>query len=549
MVRRIRLASGLILLAFVTSHLINHALGLISLGALETGRAGFLGLWRTGPGSLLLYGALACHVALALWAIFQRRTFRMPLVDWVQLSLGLLIPLLLVSHVLNTRYAHEILGLNDSYTYELTLFFVLAPILAYKQSLLLLVVWVHGVIGLHQWLKLKAFYRRMFWLWYGLYLLVPLLALLGTWVAGRDARRLAADQAWLDLVLAQANPLDLDQLAELARLETWVLIACAAALLGALLLRPLRQHLRRRLGLVQISYPRGRRVTVPKGTSVLDASQQNGISHASVCGGRGRCSTCRVRIGRGADTLPAASAEESRVLERIGAAANVRLACQVRPLLDCEVTPLLPSSTTAGSVTREPSFAQGQEREIVVLFADLRGFTTLSENKLPYDVVFLLNRYFAAMGQAIERSGGTLDKFVGDGVMALFGLSTTPPVAARTALKAARAMTKELEQLNRELETDLPAPLRIGIGLHGGPAIVGRMGYGTASGLTAVGDTVNIASRLESASKDFAVQIVVSDRVMQLAGLTGLAYETREVTLRGRERPLTVHLVPDGDSL
>ena len=119
-----------------------------------------------------------------------------------------------------------------------------------------------------------------------------------------------------------------------------------------------------------------------------------GIAHASVCGGRGRCSTCRVRVLAGAKSLPAPQAAEARVLARVGAAANVRLACQLRPLHDLTVLPLLPPNVEPASAMGAPGSMAGQECELCVLFAALRGFASLSERRLPYDVVFLLNRYF-----------------------------------------------------------------------------------------------------------------------------------------------------------
>jgi adenylate cyclase len=184
-----------------------------------------------------------------------------------------------------------------------------------------------------------------------------------------------------------------------------------------------------------------------------------------------------------------------------------------------------------------------------VLFADLRAFTRLSEGRLPYDVVFVLNQYFRATGEAIEAQGGRVDKFIGDGIMALFGLDQAPQAACRQALAAARAMGFALEQLNAELAHDLPEPLRIGIGLHVGPAILGDMGYGRASSLTAVGDTVNVAARLETLAKEFEVQLVASTRLAERAGIELGGFEERRIEIRGRRRPLRVRLVPDARAL
>ena len=153
---RLRLASGLVLMAYVASHLLNHALGIHSLRAMEDGLALFAALWRSWPGSLLLYGALLTHVALAVHKLYRRRSLRMPTWEIVQIGLGLTIPFLLVVHVIGTRGLHEFAGVKDSYPYVLA---ALWPDGAPRQSLLLLIVWLHGCIGLHFWLRLKRWYR------------------------------------------------------------------------------------------------------------------------------------------------------------------------------------------------------------------------------------------------------------------------------------------------------------------------------------------------------------------------------------------------------
>ena len=252
----------------------------------------------------------------------------------------------------------------------------------------------------------------------------------------------------------------------------------------------------------------------------------------------GAVSTCRVRIAEGGDGQPAASEEEVKVLARVGAPANVRLACQLRPTADLTVIPLLPPETGVESSRPRPNYLQGSEREIAILFADLRSFTQFAESKLPYDVVFALNQYFRGMGQAVEAAGGRLDKFIGDGVMALFGIQDDLEQGCRQALAAAAAMAEALEHLNHQLRYDLEQPLRMGIGIHAGPAIVGEMGYGPATTVTAVGDTVNTASRLETMTKDFAVQAVISAQVAQQAGADLSAFEVRQVDVRGRAEPL-----------
>src|SRR5262249_32562252 len=138
-------------------------------------------------------------------------------------------------------------------------------------------------------------------------------------------------------------------------------------------------------------------------------------------------------------------------------------------------------------------YLAGQEQEITVLFADIRGFTLMAEHKLPYDVVFLLNRYFDVVGSAIEQAGGIANQFTGDGVMALFGVQPEPSAGCRQALAATVAIVRGIAELSLTLAEELEEPLRIGLGIHTSPAVVGRMGRGVALYLTAVGDTVHVA--------------------------------------------------------
>jgi len=186
---------------------------------------------------------------------------------------------------------------------------------------------------------------------------------------------------------------------------------------------------------------------------------------------------------------------------------------------------------------------------MVIMFVDLRGFTALSEKRLPYDVVFLLNRYFRSVGQAVEQAGGRVDKFIGDGMMALFGLNSPAPTAARQALDAASRIGRALDELNTAMSAEFSSPLRIGIGLHIGPVVVGVLGHGPATGLTAIGDTVNTASRLESLSKDHGAQLLASQAVFDAAGLAPAPGEPHEVALRGRTQTLAVRAVADVASL
>ena len=539
-IRRLRLGSGLVLLAYLATHFANHALGLISLDQMEEGREWFLLLWRNPLGTAALYGALGIHVLLAFWALYRRNHLKMPVWEAAQLALGLAIPPLLVSHIIGTRLAHTLYEVTDSYARTLLALWHVNPWGGARQALVLVIAWTHACIGIHFWLRIRPWYGSVSPTLYAVAVLLPTLALLGFAIAGREVSALALTPGWAVSVAGTSAA----ERATLGRVADALLRSYVTALVAVLLARQVRLYVQRSAKF-RVAYAGGREVTAPVGMTILEVSRMAGIPHASVCGGRGRCSTCRVRIERGLETLPAARPDEQRVLERVGAPPGVRLACQLRPVRDVAVAPLLPA--TAGPTHAAPrgDARGGREQEIAVLFADLRGFTGMAEHKLPYDVVFVLNRYCDVVGGAITRAGGVPNQFSGDGVMALFGVDRGAEEGCRRALAAARAMGAGIDLLNAELAVELPAPLRIGIGIHTGTAIVGRMGYGDSAQLTAIGDTVNVAARLEQLTKEYACALVISEEVAARAGLDVSAFPRHELTVRNRAGVLAVRVVED----
>ena len=540
-VRRARLAAAFVLLTYLALHFINHALGLLSLAAMEAGRWWFLALWRSVPGTLALYGAIAVHGVLALWLLYRRRSLRMPAWEAAQYGLGLALPALLTIHVVGTRIAWWRLGADDRYARVLLGFWVLTPERAAWQVVAVTAAWAHACIGVHYWLRFRPWYPRVAAWLLAVALLLPAAALAGFAAGGREVMALARTPGWTEALVRQTRSPGPAEAAALQRIRIGALDTYLAALVGVLAARGVRAlwQLRRS---VRIVYPGLRVVSVPLGFSVLDASRAGGIPHASVCGGRGRCSTCRVRVTEGLTLLPPPSEAEQRVLARVGAAGDVRLACQTRPVRDVAVVPMLaPSIAPAEALTAE--VRQGRESEIAVLFADIRGFTRLAENRLPYDVVFLLNRFFETVGTAITGAGGVTNQFTGDGVMALFGIDDGPAIGCRQALAAARAMVEGVRALSAELAGDLPAPLRIGIGVHAGPAVVGQMGWGQSFYLTAVGDTVHVAARLEQATKEHGAEMVVSDEVARYAGVDLSAFPRHDMAVRNRAGRISVRVV------
>ena len=545
MTGRIRLWSGYILFFYVVTHLLNHALGLISLRVLEIGRVWFVFVWHNPLGQTVLYGALITHFFLALWSLYRRRTLKLSRWEWAQWILGASIVPLGVMHVVGTRLAHELYDVQAGYPWVLGSMLVGGWTAILRQFSLPLIVWLHACIGLHFVWRLRPWYREWLPVLYAFALIVPIAGIGGAGIALRDVADLAQRPDFLAELFARAQVPTLDQIANLYAIADALQYGALGLLVALLLARPARSLWERRAGVVHLSYGERRKTSHATGLTILEMSRIAGIPHASVCGGRGRCSTCRVRIG-GEDRakLPPASAEEQKVLSRVGAPDTVRLACQLRPPPGrYRVTPLLPASAGPVEAYRRQPQAHGGERYVAILFADIRGFTSISEGKLPYDVVFLLNRYFRATGQAIEAAGGRVDKFIGDGVMAIFGLSGDPRTACRQALEAARLMAVALDDLNEAMSGDLDLPLRIGIGLHAGPAIVGEMGYERAAQITAIGDTVNTASRLEALTKDFGAELVVSQELLDKAGIDLAAAPQHDVDIRGRQGRLAVRAV------
>jgi len=320
-------------------------------------------------------------------------------------------------------------------------------------------------------------------------------------------------------------------------------IGYVALVAGAFGYRALRLRRARRGGGVRILYPDHAPVVVPRGFSVLEASRWAGIPHTSICGGRARCSTCRVRITSGGEELPAPSAVERDTLDRIKAPEQIRLACQLRPRHDVGVALLVPARAERHGLRVAGDDAV--ERTVTALAIDLRDSTTLAVDKLPFDTLFIVDRYVQCVTGVIETNGGHVTSVAGDGVMSVFGFAGNAATGARDALAAAGAVWERLDRLSVELAHDLHGPLRFGIGVHTGPSVLGSIMVHGGRSLQFLGDTGNVAARLEALSKDLAATVVVSETVFQAAGFPAPAGLTRAVVpVRGREDdPLRVVLI------
>jgi adenylate cyclase len=544
-IRRLRLAAGLVMLSYLTLHLSMHALGNVSFEAMQWGTRIHDFVWHSVPGTIVLYGAFATHFTLALYALYARRSFRMGAGELVRLVLGFSILPLLLHHFAAGRYVYSAFDVTRRYDVVLTVYFSFVPFWGWRQVTVLLIAWTHGCLGVHYWLRARSHYHKFAPGLLTSATLLPVLALLGIWQGTHQVlAQWQLHPEWLQMTVRDGHVRDPSVNGPSWDLEVqlyWIYVVLLALVFVAWAARWLVE---RRRGLINIAYPGGRVVRVPVGYAVLDASRRASIPHAAICGGRGRCTTCRIRVLRGVDTLPPPSASEQALLDRLQAGPSVRLACQLRPRSDTAVLPLLPPDIGASETRRRDySEASDIERFVAIMFVDIRRSTALVEKRLPYDVVFLLNHFFDAVAGAVVDTGGMPNQFVGDGMMAIFGVHTGPREACSQALVAAQLIHSRLADMNRTLADELPEPIAIGVGLHAGNVILGELGYRDRFLLTAIGDSVHVAARLQELTKDYGCQLVVSDIVAATAGVEMSGFPVREVNVRGRAEPLAVRIV------
>ncbi|MGB8083849.1 MAG: adenylate/guanylate cyclase domain-containing protein [Pseudolabrys sp.] len=544
-VRQVRLITGLVMFVYIFSHFFNHALGNISYDAMETWLRYHVWFWRIPIVNDTLYLAAIIHFSLGLWALYQRRHFRYSTAEITQLVLGLSIPLWLAGHLGAERLSGALFGWPPfNYASALYTYWVTAPYNIAVQFISLTVAWTHACIGLYFWLRLKSFFDWAAPVLLSVAVLMPALAMIGAHHGGREVAQLAEDSEWRNENLKRVPAGQARLITEISLVYFPVAYGAAIGLVFAG--RGLRTFRERRRGMVTISYP-NRQVRIPKGMSVLEASLRHKIPHASVCGGRARCSTCRIRVVSDRSKLPQPTGREAFVLESIGVSANpsIRLACQLRPQSDLSVIPILPASMNAELLRKGSRMNIGKERYIVSMFVDMRGSTKLAEARLPFDVVFLINRFLGACSQAALDAGGQPNQFVGDGVLALFGIEVDAKTACRQAIRAATKVATNVDLMNRQLASDLPEPIQYGIGIHGGEVIIGDIGFQDHTVFTALGDPVNVAARLQDMTKTLDCKAIISDEVFATAGVAAGSLASKEVTIRGREEPMIVRTIVD----
>ncbi|MBS0531281.1 MAG: adenylate/guanylate cyclase domain-containing protein, partial [Proteobacteria bacterium] len=487
---------------------------------------------------------------LGLWALYERRQFRWKAIEPLQLVLGLSVPALVIAHIVGVRLGQTLFGHEKLYPQAFYAYWIVWPYRKWLMFLVLNVAWIHGCIGIYFWLRMKKFFTAAAPYLLAAAILIPTLAMLGLYQGGRTVVADSENAKWQAENLAPEQVGTTHEQDVLADIADYSLIGYLGLIGLALAARGARFLRERRRGMVTLSYGNGRTLRVPKGLSVLEASLRHNVPHASVCGGRARCSTCRIRIIGDCSTLPEPSKREAFVLGRVGTGdPSIRLACQLRPQADLSFFQLFMPHAISANAHAAQSHRIGQERYLVSMFVDMRGSTQLAEKLLPFDTVFIVNRFLGAVSAAVAGCGGQPNQFVGDGLLALFGLDTDPATACRQAVRAAAMIAANVDELNEFFRHDRRDPIRFGIGIHGGEVIIGDIGYRDHVVFTALGDAVNVAARLQDMTKTLDCEVVLSDEVCKTARLRFEGVREQEITIRGRAEPMHVQAVSDAKTL
>ncbi len=544
-VRQVRLTCGLVLFAYLVSHFLNHALGIVSPEALAIGAIYHTTFWQYLPIAVIFYSAAIVHMSLGIWSLYERREFRWRSIEPLQLVLGLCIPVMIISHIIGIRLSQTLFDTEKLYPQVLYVNWVASSGRLWLMLAVINVAWVHGCIGLYLWLRLKPLFKATAPFWLACAVLLPALAMLGFYQGGRTVAQQSQSQQWQADNLMPPHIDTAPHQQFLDQVVTYFLTGYLA-LLGLMIVgRGARLLNERRGGLIKLSYDDGRTIRVPHGLTVLEASIRNKVPHASVCGGRARCSTCRIRITSDPDGLPPPSKRETFVLDRVGAADDptIRLACQLRPAADLSFARMFVPHVSATDQRRPNPLRTGQERYLVSMFIDMRDSTKLAEKLLPFDTVYVVNQFLNVVSQAVTASGGQPNQLYGDGQLALFGLTTDPQTACRQALRAAARLAANVDDLNQVLVHDGREPIRFGVGIHGGVVIVGDIGNSDHMVFTALGDAVNVAARLQDMTKALGCETILSEEVHQRASLPPDALPAQDASIRGRAETMRIRTV------
>lgn len=292
-----------------------------------------------------------------------------------------------------------------------------------------------------------------------------------------------------------------------------------------------------------VSLPDGVEFDANEGETLLEAALRADLPLTHACGGRAKCSTCRIWVLDGLDACPARTEAEQALATRLGLGDEVRLACQMKPGANMRIRRLVLDETDlvmSSQLDRSAATRVGEIREVAVFFSDVTGFTAISKALSPYDVMYLLNRYFVQAGDIVERNGGHIDKFVGDGMMAIFGVDGQDDAPIR-AVNAALQTLAAIDRMKPFMAAMYDVDFDIRIGLHHGEALLGSIGSLGHERLTAIGDVVNVASRVEAANKDAGTRLLISEALYKIVEDEVEMLDFVRTRLRGTSERITLY--------
>ena len=289
-----------------------------------------------------------------------------------------------------------------------------------------------------------------------------------------------------------------------------------------------------------------------KNQTILEVSLENELSHLHVCGGHGRCSTCRVQVLDGLENCENRNAIEQAMSEKLDFPDDVRLACQTKLKGDVTIRRLLNGMEDIkfAKSAIEQSGPIGSNKDVAILFADIENFTPLSERMASFDVMYLLNKYFDFAGDIVMSNGGAMNNYIGDAFLAVFGLDDTGDETFR-AVKAGIEIQSRLNEFSAQVEEDFDELFKVRIGIHYGEVIVGMLGCRGTERLSVIGDTVNMAARAEAANKDADTDMLITEMAYsQVEGRVEVEDFIR-MKLKGTSERTTLYEIKSviGDSL
>tara|TARA_B100000959_G_scaffold214397_1_gene225672 strand:+ start:697 stop:2553 length:1857 start_codon:yes stop_codon:yes gene_type:complete len=291
--------------------------------------------------------------------------------------------------------------------------------------------------------------------------------------------------------------------------------------------------------------PDNKKIEISQDETILTASLRKEIPHLSACGGVGKCSTCRINIISGLENCSERTEYENKLAKRLDLPKTIRLACQTKVSGKVKYRRLLLDKrdlTLNSQLTAKKSGSVGTVRNLTIMFCDIKGFTPFSESLSAYDVIFILNRYFSIMREIILKNGGEINNYIGDAIMAIFGLKESRQQILRS-VNTGLQMLEAMDEFKKYLKEAYDRIFDMRIGIHFGEVIVGSVGYGDDKKLTVIGDVVNIASRIESTNKDAGTRLLISENAFNEIKESVIVDNYLRLKLRGSSNLITLYEV------